>query len=298
MKRIYQSRYLYLMLIPAVVCMFIFNYLPLGGLTLAFKELRYDKGIWGSPWVGFTYFKTFFNYPQAKQLIVNTLIISFLKIVVAFPFPDILALLLNEVKNDKFKRTVQTVSYLPHFMAWVVVAAIIERIFAPNTGLVNEWIEILGGDPTRFFMMEKGFFYPVMFLSYVWKDVGWNSIIFLAAITSINPVYYEVAKIDGANKWKEITKITLPCIRPTLGIIFIFSLGGILEAGYEQIYLLRTPGNMVYADILDPYVIRTGLERGEFGYATAIGLIQGIAGCGLVLLFNRLGEKYTEFSIW
>ena len=297
-KRLVAHRYLYLLIAPAVLSMFLFSYLPMTGLVLAFKELRYDKGIWESPWVGLSYFQTFFNHPQFRQLIVNTLTISLLKSVVAFPLPVLLAIMLNEVRSTRFKRVTQTISYLPHFIAWVVVAAIIERIFAPSTGLVNEAIGLLGGDPSRFFMMEDWFFFPVMFFSYVWKVVGWNSIIFLAAITSIDPSLYEAARIDGAGKFYEIVHITVPCIRPTMAIIFILSLGDILSAGYEQVYLLRTPGNMIFADILDTYVIRQGLEQGQFGYATAVGLIQSLAGLALVVFSNFLSKKYTETSIW
>lgn len=297
-RRMYQARYLYLLLAPAVIALLLFAYLPMGGLLLAFKELQFDSGLLASPWKGLTYFKMFFNNPQATQLIVNTLVISLMKIVLAFPFPVILALLLNEVRSTRFKRVTQTVSYLPHFVAWVVVIAIVERLFAPDTGLVNEMLKTMGGDGTRFFLMDKSFFYPIMFSSYVWKTIGWNSIIFLAAISSIDPTLYEAGKIDGANKWQEMTRITLPSIKPTLGMVFILSLGDILNAGYEQIYLLYTPGNKVYADILDTYIIRQGLELGQFSYATAIGLIQSVAGLILVIFANWLGKKYMETSIW
>lgn len=289
---------MYIMLIPAVASMLLFNYYPMLGNILAFKEFRFDMSMWESPWVGFTYFKTFFNYPQAGQLIINTLVISLSKILLAYPFPIILALMLNEINSVKLKKVFQTVSYLPHFVAWVVVVAVIQRMFAPNTGMINEMLAMFGGDKARYWLMEPGFFYPIMFFSHVWKSIGWNSIIFLAAITSINPEYFEAAKIDGATKWQEIRLITLPCISQTVGIIFILSLGGILSAGYEQIYLLRTPGNAIYADILDTYVIRQGLEQGQFGYATSVNLIQGVTGLLLVVISNWLSKRYTETSIW
>lgn len=296
--RIVEHKYLYLMLLPGVVSVFLFCYVPMSGLILAFKELKFNASIYSGPWAGLTYFKAFFNDPFAKQLLINTVGISACKIFLAFPFPIILALMLNEVRNARYKKVTQTISYLPHFVAWVVVAAIIERVFAPNTGLINQLRGAFGADPSYFFMMEKDFFYPAMFLSYLWKTMGWSSIIFLAAISGIDPGYYEAAKIDGANKWDEITKITLPCIKPTIGLIFIMSLGDILKAGFEQIYLLRTAGNMVYADILDTFVIRAGLEQGNFSYATAVGMLQGVAGLVLVVVANWLSRKYTEVALW
>ena len=254
--RIVEHKYLYLMLLPGVVSVFLFCYVPMSGLILAFKELKFNASIYSGPWAGLTYFKAFFNDPFAKQLLINTVGISACKIFLAFPFPIILALMLNEVRNARYKKVTQTISYLPDF------------------------------------------FYPVMFISYLWKTMGWSSIIFLAAISGIDPGYYEAAKIDGANKWDEITKITLPCIKPTIGLIFIMSLGDILKAGFEQIYLLRTAGNMVYADILDTFVIRAGLEQGNFSYATAVGMLQGVAGLVLVVIANWLSRKYTEVALW
>lgn len=298
LKAIYQNRYLYLMLLPAVVSFLVFCYLPMGGLVLAFKELRYDMPLWQCPNVGLQYFKSFFNNPQAGQLILNTFGISFCKLVLAFPFPIMFAIMLNEVKHSRLKKVAQTISYLPHFVAWVVVAAILDRLLAPDVGLINQLIGFFGGDQGRFFMMESKWFYPIMFISHVWKTIGWDSIIYLAAISTIDPGYYKAAKIDGATKWDEITKITLPCLKPTIGMLFILSLGNVLKAGYEQIYLLRTPGNMIFADILDTYVIRQGLEMGNFGYATAIGLLQSVAGLVMVVTFNRLSKKYTEVSVW
>lgn len=298
LRRLFVHRYLYLMLFPALLALLLFCYFPMAGLVLAFKELKFSGGLFSGKWLGFRYFKAFFNLPQSRQLIVNTLSISLMKLVLAFPFPIVLAVLLNEVRNARFKKITQTISYLPHFVAWVVVIAIVERLFAPNTGLINQLLALFGGDPGRFWMMELDFFYPAMFFSYVWKSAGWNSIIFLASITSIDPTFYEAAKIDGANKWQEITRITLPGIKGTVSIILILSLGDILKAGYEQIYLLYKPGNMRYADILDTYVIRLGLEQGQFSYATAVGLLQSVAGLLLVVLANGLSKKYTETAIW
>jgi len=297
-KQIKKHWALYIMLLPCITSYIIFSYVPMVGLLQAFKEFKFNMTIFESPWVGFKYFETFFNNYQAPQLIRNTFIIGLIKIVLTFPFPVILALMLNEVRNEKFKRVTQTISYLPHFVSWVVVAAIIERILAPNTGLVNQVAKALGGQGDTFFLMEEKYFYPIVFVSDVWKSVGWESIIYLAAIAGIDPQLYEAARIDGANKAHEIIHVTLPGIRSTVGILFILGLGGLISSGYEQIMLLRTPGNMSLADTLDVYVIQMGLLDGQYGYATAVGLIQGIVGLILVYTANRISRKLTEISVW
>jgi putative aldouronate transport system permease protein len=298
LKNIKKNWQLYTMLLPCIAFFIIFSYIPMGGLMLAFKEYKFNKGILGSPWVGFQYFKTFFSNYQAPQLIRNTLIIGFLKTMVEFPFPIILALLLNEIQNEKFKKTVQTISYLPYFLSWVIVITMMQRIFAPQTGLVNEVKAILGKDPSTYYMMEEKSFYPMVFFSDLWKNIGWNSIIYLAAITGVDPQLYEAARIDGSNKWQEIWHVTLPCIRTTIGILFIMGVGSIFSSGFDQIYLLRTPGNMSLADTLDVYVVRMGLVGGQYGYATAVGLIQSIVGLVMVLISNKLSDYYTEVAIW
>lgn len=289
----------YLFLLPAFLAVLFFNYKPMAdGLLLAFKQFQFRKTIWEMKFVGFAYFETFFNNPTALSLIKNTLVISLMKIVLAFPFPIILAILLNELSHRHFKKAVQTISYLPHFLSWTIVATIIERMFAPDTGVVNQFIHLLGGDGSTFWMMESAFFYPIMFFSYVWKSIGWSSIIFLAAITGIDPSLYEVARIDGARKLQEVRYITLPGILPVIAMVFIMSLSSVLSAGYDQIYLLRTAGNMDVADILDTYIIRMGLEKGKYSYATAVGLIQSVAGLLMVLFCNWISRRISETALW
>ncbi|MFD0695548.1 ABC transporter permease [Paenibacillus sp. GCM10027628] len=297
-KRILQHKYLYLMLLPCIVFFVIFSYIPMGGLMLAFKNYQFNKGILGSPWVGFTYFKAFFNDYQSGMLIKNTLIISSIKVFLGLPFPILLALMFNEVKNRRFRGITQSISYLPHFLSWVIVVGLMQRVLAPDTGLLNEAIQFFGGDGSTFFMMESKYFYPLMFGSHIWQSIGWDSIIYLAAMAGINPELHEAARIDGANKWHEIWHVTLPGIRLTISILFILSLGSILQAGFDQIYLMRTPGNMELADILDTYIIRVGLQNGQYGYATAVGLMQGIIGLILVVAANRASRKFFDESIW
>lgn len=286
------------MLLPCLAFFIIFNYIPMGGLLLAFKEYKFNKGLLHSPWVGFDYFKQFFNSYQSKQLIVNTLIISSMKLFLYLPFPILLALMFNEVRNKWFKNISQSILYLPHFLSWVVVIGLVQRLLAPDTGLLNEFFSSMGGDGSTFYMMDPKYFYQIMFGSHMWKSLGWDSIIYMAAIAGVNPDMYEAAKIDGASKLREICSITLPSIMPTVVILFILSLGNILSAGFDQLYLLRTPGNMQLSDILDTYIIRVGLQGGQYGYATAVGLLQGLIGLVLVVIANRVSRKVSDTSLW
>jgi len=289
---------LYMLLLPCIVFFIIFSYIPMAGLVLAFKEYQFNKGIFGSPWIGLTYFEMFFQDPQSLKIIRNTLVISGMKVFFAMPFPIILALMFNEVRNSKLRNIFQGIVYLPHFFSWVIVVGMMQRILAPDTGLVNQVIAWFGGDGSTFFLMEESAFHPIMFWSYIWKDIGWNSIIYYAAIVGINPALYEAAKIDGANKWRQMWHITLPGIRSTIIVLFILSLGNILSAGFDQIYLLKTPGNMNVSEILDTYIIYMGLESGQFGFGTAIGMMQGIVGLILVLTVNKVAKKWFQSSLW
>ncbi|MEC1524502.1 ABC transporter permease subunit [Neobacillus niacini] len=297
-KNIKKHRAQYLMLLPCIIFFIIFSYLPMAGLVLAFKEFRFDTGMFGGAWVGLQYFERFFQDPQSWNFVKNTLIISGMKLILAMPFPIILALLFNEIKSNKIRGFFQSISYLPHFLSWVVVVGIIQSILAPNTGLLNELIKNMGGDGSTFFLMDEKYFHSIMFWSYVWKDIGWSSIIYFAAIAGINPALYEAAAIDGASRLRQIWHITLTGIRPTILILFILSLGNILSAGFDQIYLLKTPGNAEVAEIIDTYVIRTGLQSGQFGYATAVGMMQGVIGLVVVLVVNRFANKKFNTSLW
>ncbi|WP_372630830.1 ABC transporter permease [Cohnella sp.] len=297
-KDMLKHRYLYFMLLPCIVFFIVFSYIPMGGLLLAFKDYKFNKGILGSPWIGLDYFQTFFNSYQSGMLIKNTLIISGMKLFLYLPFPIILALMFNEVRSKWFKNVSQSILYLPHFISWVVVVGLIQRILAPDTGLLNQFISGAGGDGSTFYMMEPEYFYQIMFGSHLWKSIGWDSIIYMAAIAGVNPDMYEAAKIDGAGKLREVWSITLPSITPTIVILFILSLGNILSAGFDQLYLLRTPGNMHLADILDTYIIQIGLQGGQYGYATAVGMMQGIIGLILVVIANKISRKVSDTALW
>lgn len=289
---------LYFMLLPAIIYYILICYVPMTGNVLAFKEYSFKKGIWGSDFVGFRYFEAFFKSYDCLRLIKNTLTVGFIKCILEFPFAIILALLLNELKNMKFKKVSQTITYLPHFLSSVIIVTMIQRLLAPNNGVINQIIAQLGGDGSTFFLMEAKYFLGILFSMDLWRNIGWDSIIYLAAISSVDTSLYEAAQMDGCGKLKRMWHITLPGIRGTIGLLFIMGVGGLLSSGFEQIYLLRTPGNMQLADTLDTYVVRVGIQGGQFGYATAIGLIQGLVGLVLVVITNKVCKKLTEVSLW
>jgi putative aldouronate transport system permease protein len=276
--------------------------MPMTGLVVAFKDYSFRKGILGSPWAaqhGLQYFLDFFNYYDCLPLIRNTLVSGFIKAIAAFPFPIVFALLLNEIRSKRFKMSVQTISYLPYFISWVIVSLLTFRVLAPDDGLLNMVAKLFGGDGSTYYLMEAGCFYPILLITYLWKNIGWNSIIYLAAMASIDPELYEAASIDGAKKLRKIWHITLAGIKPTMGVLFILAVGQIVMAmGFEQNYLLRTPGNMKYADILDIFVMKQGFEQGNYSYATAIGLLQSITALIFVTVSNKLSNKYLEVGIW
>ena len=289
---------LYVMLLPAIIYYILICYVPMAGNILAFKEYSFKKGIWGSDFVGLRYFEAFFKSYDCIRLIKNTLTVGFIKCILEFPFAIILALLLNELKNMKFKKVSQTITYLPHFLSSVIIVTMIQRLLAPNNGVINQIIAGLGGKGDTFFLMEAKYFLGILFSMDLWRNIGWDSIIYLAAISSVDTSLYEAAQMDGCGKLKRMWHITLPGIRGTIGLLFIMGVGGLLSSGFEQIYLLRTPGNMQLADTLDTYVVRVGLQGGQFGYATAIGLIQGLVGLVLVVITNKICKKFTEVSLW
>lgn len=297
-SRMLQYWPLYVMLLPAIIYYILICYVPMAGNILAFKEYSFKKGIWGSDFVGLRYFEAFFKSYDCIRLIKNTLTVGFIKCILEFPFAIILALLLNELKNMKFKKVSQTITYLPHFLSSVIIVTMIQRLLAPNNGVINQIIVGLGGEGDTFFLMEAKYFLGILFSMDLWRNIGWDSIIYLAAISSVDTSLYEAAQMDGCGKLKRMWHITLPGIRGTIGLLFIMGVGGLLSSGFEQIYLLRTPGNMQLADTLDTYVVRVGLQGGQFGYATAIGLIQGLVGLVLVVITNKICKKFTEVSLW
>ena len=296
---VWENRQYYYMILPAFIVFFLFQYIPMYGITVAFREFRFDTGIFAFPWDGwnnFYFFKRFFMWHNFWNLIRNTLVVSGLKLILGFPVPIIFALMLNEVRNLGFKRVVQTISYLPHFISWVVVLTILNQFFSMD-GLVNQIRRAQDLEPI-FYLNLKEFFYPMVYFSAVWKNMGYSAIIYVAALAGVNPELYEAAIVDGASKLRRIWHISLPSILPTIAILFILRFASVLKAGWDQIYLMRFPGNIGISQILDTYVIQIGLEGGQFGNATAVSLFQSVIGLILVLLVNRIAKKVADVGLF
>ena len=296
-REIYRHRILYLFIFPCFVWLILFCYVPMGGIILAFKNYKFNMGIYGSPWAGFKWFDQFISSPEFWITIKNTLRITLLKLLICFPAPVILALLLNEVKRARFKRVVQTVSYLPNFVSWVVVIMLLRTILTPYGGIINGIRKYFGLESV-FFMGLKEAFLPLVVFSDLWKNIGWGSIVYLAAITSVDQELYEAASIDGAGHGQQVWHITIPGISQTIGIMFIMAVGGLLNAGYDQILLLKQPANNEISQVLDTYILETGIKYGHFEYATAIGVFKSVFSLILVMLTNYLAQKYAEVGLW
>lgn len=292
-----RDKYLYLLLLPGLIYLIIFKYFPMYGVIIAFKEFNMFAGIMDSPWVGFLQFERLFRTPDFQQIFMNTFIISFLKLLFGFPAPIILALLLNELRHMFFKRFTQSILYLPHFVSWVIFAGIIIIFLNPVDGLVNYIIQYFGGDPIHF-LTSKSHFRSILVITDIYKEMGWGTIIYLAAMTGVNPDLYEASRIDGANKFKQMWHVTLPSIRPVILIMLILSLGNILEAGFFQIYLLYSPLVYDVADIIDTYVYRRGIQEANYSLATAAGLFKSIIALALIVTANKIVKKFGEDGLW
>ncbi|MFB9276258.1 ABC transporter permease [Cohnella cellulosilytica] len=289
-------RWQYLMIMPAVVLLLLFSYVPMAGIQVAFKNFHIGYTIWNSPWTGFENF-SFLEDSQFWLVVRNTLYIAFLKFVTGFPAPILLALTINEVRRNGFKRFVQSVSYLPHFFSWIVVAYILQSLLTLDNGLVNQLIVSLGGDPV-FFLGSTEWFRPMIVASGLWKEVGWNTILYLAAITTIDPQLYEAAKVEGAGRLAQMRHITFPGMLPTISIVLILSMPSLIAVGMDQIYPLMNPANQPVADVLDTYILRSGLQQGYFGMATAVGLLSSVISLLLVLFTNQTARKINGEGLW
>ena len=268
------------------------------GAIIAFKDFKPLDGILGSRWVGLQNFIDFFNHPSFSLVLSNTVIISFYKILFGFPAPIILALLLNEVKVSGFKRLVQTVTYLPHFLSWVVITGLVSSVLSPSTGIVNILLKSMNIKPI-YFMADPKYFRAVLVITDIWKEVGWGSIIYLAAISGINQELYEAAIIDGAGRWKRTVYITLPSISSTIIIMLILRVGSIMNAGFEQIFMMYNASVYDVSDVIDTFVYRMGLERRRYSFATAVGLFKSIIGFTLIVITNKISKRIDEDSgIW
>ncbi len=296
--RAWKFRSLYLMLVPGMIWYLIYRYLPMYGVIIAFKDYNPFDGILGSPWADpwYRHFQAFFDSPYFSQLLTNTLLISLYKLVLGMIPPLVLALLLNECRVSWFRRWVQTLSYMPHFLSWVIIYGILIALLSQNSGLFNRWIVEAGGDPVPFLTSPERF-RSVLVLSDIWQNLGWGAIIYLAAISGIDPTLYEAARVDGAGRLRLIWHISLPGVRNVFILLLILRIGHILDAGFEQIYILYNPQVYRVADILDTWVFRTGLEQQNFSLAAAVGLFKSLLGMVLVVGSNRLARRWGG-GIW
>jgi len=291
------NRALLIMLLPGLIYYIVFCYMPMYGLTISFKDFRILDGINASPWVGLKHYKMAFSSPEFWRVFKNTLVISALKLLINFPAPIILALLLNEVRCLRFKKVVQTVSYLPHFLSWVVLAGVVNTILSPSTGPINGILVKMGMQPI-YFVADKDWFRPVLVFTSLWKEVGWGTIIYLAALSSVNPELYEAAILDGANRLQQTIHVTLPAIVNVIVIMLIFAVGGIVNDDFDQIFNLYTPAVYSVGDVLGTYVYRVGLEGMQYSYSTAIGLFKNIIAFGLIMLTNYVSGKFSDYGLW
>lgn len=288
---------LYMLLIPGFVLVFIFCYMPMYGISIAFKDYNPLKGFAESPWVGFKHFKMFMSSYYFWRLIRNTLKISITSFLFGFPAPILLALLLNELKSKHFKKTVQTISYFPHFVSTVVIVGMLVQFTSPSTGIINQVIKSLGGQPINF-MVEGEWFVPMYVITGIWQGIGWGSIIYLAGLSNIDQEQYEAAIVDGASRFKQIIYISIPGILPTIMIMLILAVGSLMSVSFEKVLLMYNELIYEETDVLNTYIYRLGITNRQYSYSTAVGFFQTIINCTLVVGANFFSKKYTEASLW
>ena len=295
--RIFQrDKYLYLMVLLPLAYFVVFHYIPLYGITLAFKDFDISQGIMGSPWVGFKYFEEFFSNPYSWLVIRNTVVLRLWQLAIGFPAPIILALLLNELRTMRFKGIVQTSSYLPHFISLVVVSGMVISFLASD-GPINNLIKSLGGQTVPW-MQRPEYFAPIFTFSGIWQNAGWATVIYLAALTGINPELVEAAVIDGAGRWQRLLHITLPGIAPVVTIMFLLRIGQLLTVDYQMILLLYSPAIYETADVLGTYIYRRGIIGADFSFATAVGLFQAVVGLVFIVGANWIAKRVGGTSLW
>lgn len=294
----WRQRYLQLMVIPGIIWMIIFNYIPMVGIVIGFKNFKITKSIWEAPWVGFEHFAEFFHDDSFANVMINTLGIALLKLLICFPLPILFAILLNELRSVRFKRVVQTVSYLPHFLSWVVLGGIMITWFS-DVGMINEILVGAGilKEPVAF-LAEPEYFWGLAVFSDLWKEMGWSAIIYLAAISGIDPTMYEAATVDGATKLQKIWNITLPAIRGTIAIMFILAISGIMNSNFDQIFILKNVLNTPRSEVIDTYVYQMGMRVGRYSYATAIGLFKSVVSMILLAIANFTTSKLQGSALF
>lgn len=293
LRKYYKHRWLFVMLLPVIIYYIVFHYAPIYGITIAFKDFYPLKGVLESPWVGFKYFEQLLSDPFFMPAMKNTLIISFWKLLIGFPAPIILAIMLNEVKRSSTKKFFQTVTYLPHFISWVVLSGILIEMLSPSRGPINILLKALGFDPI-FFLADPNWFRPVIIASGIWRELGWQSIVFLAAITNIDPELYDVADLDGAGKLRKIWNITIPSIMPVIIIMLILSVGNLINDDFDQIYNLLNANVLSVGEVISTYTYKTGLVNMNYSYSTAVGVFKNVIAFLLVMGTNWLAGKVSD----
>ncbi len=301
MAKVFRSyaihRQLLLLLLPGIAFYILFCYYPMWGVQIAFKDFNYKLGIWKSPWIGFEYFTQMLTSPSFGEVFRNTILISLYKLIFGFPAPIILALLLNEIYHNVFRKTVQTMSYLPNFMSWVIVGGLFMNLLSPSTGPVNVLIKSLGLKPI-YFLGDPRWFRGTLVVTSIWKGVGWGSIVYMAAIAGINQELYEAAVVDGANRLQRVRYITIPELQPVITIMMIFAVGGIINDDFDQIFNLYNDAVLSVGDVISTYTYRRGLVGMEFSYATAVGLFKNIIAFALLIITNGVSRRISEYGLW
>ena len=287
----------YLMLIPGILFFLVFCYGPMYGLVIAFQDYYPLKGVTGSKMVGLKHFRALFTDPFFLSVLKNTIVISFYKLLVCFPAPILLCLALNEISNYRFKKIAQSVSYLPHFVSWVVVSGIIIEFLSPSRGPINILLQNLGMEPI-FFVAEPKYFRGVLVLSDLWKSVGWGSIVYLAAVTSVDPTLYEAAEMDGAGRIKKIIHVTIPALAQIITVMFIMESGKILNDSFEQVYNFLTPSTYAVGDVISTFVYRMGIQKMQYSFTTAVDLFKNIISFMLVVMTNYIARKTNDYALW
>ena len=297
LSNIMQNKALYVMVLPALVFFALFNYWPMYGVQIAFRNFSFANGITGSKWVGMKWFNFFFKANQFPVIVRNTLLLSLYDLAAGFPFPILLALIMHNVPSKRFRRVTQTATYMPHFISVVVLVGMMSCMFSVNSGWFSTIVRALGGTPVQL-MGEAKYFRHVYVWSGVWQNMGWNSIIYMAALSGIDPTLYEAGRVDGASRWQMLWRITLPCLAPTICIMLILQCGRLMSLGYEKIYLMQNDLNIAASEVISTYVYKSGLINAEYSFSTAVGLSQSIVSFVLVAIVNIVARRVSETSLW
>ena len=287
-------RYLHLMVLPGLAFFLLFKYVPMYGIIIAFKNYKGAAGgfsaIMSAPWIGLKNFEIFFNSLYCERVFKNTIYLSLLRLIFSFPAPILLALMINEIRANWFKRTVQTITYMPYFLSWVVVAGLLNTLLSPDNGAINTIIKMAGGQPV-YFLTSKQWFRPILIISEIWKNIGYGSIVYLSAITSIDQEQYEAARVDGANKLQQIIHITLPALSEIIAIMLILQIGKMFDDNFDQIFNLYSPSVYEVSDVFETYVYRNGIQQSKFSYSAAVGLVKSVLALAMIVFSNKASKK-------